>query len=308
MAKKVNFELSGAAYNVVPDSAYEIQIAPLMRRFIAFLLDVTLFVLLALGIGKIITTPLIESAFNYSQYTQQLNEKIYEFGFSRIDGVSGDYVLIDFSLEGEDLVLEGLIQTHGPDLVAAQLGEYDTDTSLYVLTGDLTDKVRKLETLFYSKEDVMAIARSKSLLNFANSGFSSFLAQLLIFLFIPLLLKNGRTLGMLLFRVGLVGANGLRLKTTSLLIRFFLGLFVIETLGTIFLFSLSEVLGIVYIIILLGAVISLPKNKAIHDVIGRTVVVDMDAQYIIDTFEEKVEAQKQEYKQFTAGEKMKKKR
>ena len=117
--KKIGFEISGTAYKVAPNSVYEIQVAPILRRLLAFVIDMTLFVLLTLGIGKVITTPLADSVFNYSSTLEQLDVKVHEFGFSRIDENSGEYVLIDFSLPENEDALEALIQTHGPDLVDA---------------------------------------------------------------------------------------------------------------------------------------------------------------------------------------------
>ena len=307
MDKKVGFEISGSAYNVAPNSVYDVQVAPVSRRFLAFIIDITLFVFLAIGIGKVVTTPLVEAVFHYSEIQQQLEDKVFEFGFSRIDTNTGEYVLIDFSLPEEATTLQAVIQTHGPALVAAQLGEYDDVSGLYILLGEPADQVRKLETLFHRNEEVLALARAKSFAEFIQLIFSAFMSQLLLFFALPLILKNGQTLSMLLLRIGLVNSDGLRLRLVPFVVRFFLGFFLLGTGAIIFFYSLAPALGVIYGIVLLGLTLAIPKNRALHDLIGRTIVIDMDSQYIIDTLEEKIAAQKEEYRLYLANEKNKKK-
>lgn len=304
MAKNVVYELSGVAYNIAPNSAYEIQKAPLGRRLLAVIIDVTIFVLLSLGIGRVLTNQIINNAFNYQTIIQNWQDETVSFGFARIDGTSGDYVLIDFSEDEE--ALDTLIQTHGVTLADRGLATIDEETSKYVIAGDIEDQLIALEELFYANPDVMAIAKEKTFADFVKTAISTFLAQLLVYLVIPLVFKNGQTLGKIIGRVGVIGANGLKVKPLNIILRFLIGIFLVETLATIVLYSISELFGILVLLLSSALVLITTKSRAIHDLIGGTVVVDMNSQYIIDTMEEKILAQREEYKEYNNNQKNKK--
>ncbi len=304
MAKKVVYELSGVAYNVAPNSAYEIQKAPLGKRAIAFLIDLVLMIILTIGFIRYIASPVADQYFGYQDLIDRGNEKIVNFGFARI--VEGEVVNIDFSLESEATTLDNLIQTHGADLVEEGLATFNETTQKYTIGGEVADQVENLEKLFNMDDEVYQIARAISFAKFMKTTISALLAQLLIFLLFPLIFHNGQTLGKKIFNLGLVNKNGLKVSTLRVVIRFILGLFLIETAVTIALYSVSELFGIIILLLTIGLAFLTNQNRALHDYIGGTVVVDLNAQYIIDTMSEKVAAQREEYKKYLAEQKNKK--
>lgn len=121
-------------------------------------------------------------------------------------------------------------------------------------------------------------------------------AYVLLEFVVPLLLKEGRTLGKKIFGLAVIRTNGVRMKGQAHFIRSVIGKCAIETLVPIFivLMILFNMLGLVGTIVLLlfpalqifTLCYTRRTRSAIHDLISDTVVVDMASQKIFDTEEE----------------------
>lgn len=133
----------------------------------------------------------------------------------------------------------------------------------------------------------------------------SILLSLLIFSFIiPLVLKNGQTIGKKLFQIGYVSKNEVRIKPIQLFIKFLFGEFIIN--------GVMSIMGIVYILngsgyvgifLLFGVVIgniicfALSKNKTfLADGLANIFPIDMQEQMLFDTIEELQKARAEEAK------------
>lgn len=115
---------------------------------------------------------------------------------------------------------------------------------------------------------------------------------------VPLLLKEGRTVGKKIFGIGLMRAHGVRITPVALFIRTFLGKFTIETMipvlivlmifwGTIGIVGPLVIVGILLLQLILLA--ASRTNSVIHDRLSDTVVVDMESQMIFDTEDDLIE-------------------
>lgn len=136
----------------------------------------------------------------------------------------------------------------------------------------------------------------------------SFLAAYLVLEFaVPLVLKNGQTLGKKVFSLALMRSDGVRITRFMLFVRTVLGKYTIETMipvlvvlmiffGTVGLIGPAIVFVLLMIQLVMLAVTR--HNTAIHDFISHTVVVDLSSQLIFDTPEDLVA-----YKQRIAAEK-----
>lgn len=109
---------------------------------------------------------------------------------------------------------------------------------------------------------------------------------------IPLLFKNGQTLGKKLFGICVVRTNCVRIKGPVLFIRSILGKCTMETMVPTFIIImiLSGKLGIVGFVVLLlilllqiVMMIITKTNSTIHDLLADTVVVDLGSQRIFDS-------------------------
>lgn len=127
------------------------------------------------------------------------------------------------------------------------------------------------------------------------TSFSILLAYLLLELFVPMLFKNGQTLGKKIFGIALMQTNGVKIRTAPLFIRTVLGKYTIETMIPVFIFIMLyfNIVGIVQLAILalifllqIVFLVTTGTNSAIHDKLANTVVVDMASQMIFDSEED----------------------
>ena len=177
---------------------------------------------------------------------------------------------------------------------------------------ELTDEARK-----YYDDTIIDYRRAMS--NCISRAFliisiGLFLSHLVLEFIIPLLLKNGQTVGKKVFSVGVMQVTGVRLKPISLFVRAILGKYAIETMVPlsmllIFFFITPEaMLFILFIALYIFQIVLFFVSKRyafIHDALASSVVVDMQTQMIFGTNEEmirykeeisKQQAEKAEYK------------
>lgn len=128
--------------------------------------------------------------------------------------------------------------------------------------------------------------------------FSILVAVLLLEFVVPLLLKNGQTLGKKIFGVALMRNDGVKVSSVQVFIRTVLGKFTIEIMIPVYIFMMIffNTIGIIAVAILgailVGELLSLALSKTnslIHDSIAGTVAVDMASQMIFDSADEKIE-------------------
>lgn len=128
--------------------------------------------------------------------------------------------------------------------------------------------------------------------------FGILLAVLVLEFAVPLLLKNGQTLGKKIFGVALMRADGVKVSSVQMFIRTVLGKFTIEIMIPVYIIMMIffNTVGIIAVAIL-GAIavaelLSLSLSKTgnlIHDSIAGTVAVDMASQMIFDSPEDRIE-------------------
>ncbi len=122
-------------------------------------------------------------------------------------------------------------------------------------------------------------------------------AFLIIEFIVPLILKNGQTVGKKIFGLCLVRRDGVRVTSFMMFVRALLGKYTIETMFPIlllvlFFFGSMGLTGILIPVLLLLAQIVLlfatKNHTVIHDSFAQTVVVDMASQMIFDSYEDLV--------------------
>lgn len=127
------------------------------------------------------------------------------------------------------------------------------------------------------------------------------LSLLVVELLIPLLLKNGQTLGKKVFGLCVVRTDCVRITGLQLAMRTILGKAVIETMLPVYLLLMLifGIVGMPATVLLAGvfigqgiALMITPRNAAIHDLVAGTGVADINTQLIFDTTEDKIAFQK----------------
>ena len=121
----------------------------------------------------------------------------------------------------------------------------------------------------------------------------SILAAYLILEFIvPIIMKNGQTVGKKVFGIGLVRQDCVKVSTFALFVRTILGKCTVETIlpAYIFILIIFGNLGMTGTVILAGAallqvalVATSRTNSAIHDMMAATVAVDLNSQMIFES-------------------------
>ena len=121
------------------------------------------------------------------------------------------------------------------------------------------------------------------------------MAYLILEMLVPLLLKNGQTLGKKCFGIALMRKDGVRVTPFMVFARGILGKYTIEAMIPLLMImaSILGVMGLETTLLALGfllAQIIVPlatRNKtALHDLLACTVAVDMSSQMIFDSVEE----------------------
>lgn len=118
---------------------------------------------------------------------------------------------------------------------------------------------------------------------------------------VPLLLKNGQTVGKKIFGLGVISSNGVRMNTMQLFVRALLGKYTVETMIPVFIvlmvfFGIMDLTGtlVLFGLLILQAVllIATRTNSLIHDLLPGTVVVDLASQMIFPDAQARIDYQK----------------
>jgi uncharacterized RDD family membrane protein YckC len=129
---------------------------------------------------------------------------------------------------------------------------------------------------------------------------SFFLAHLVLEFIIPLIFKNGQTVGKKVFSIAVMRIDGVKVNPIIMFVRSILGKYTIETMiPTIILIMLRFGVGSYVTLAVLAMiaifelilVITTKTNSFIHDVLASTVAVDLQSQMIFDSVEAKKEYQ-----------------
>ena len=112
---------------------------------------------------------------------------------------------------------------------------------------------------------------------------------------VPMLFKNGQTLGKKIFGVAVMHTSFIKISGPMLFARTILGKFAIETMVPVYIilmmfFGAIGVVGPAVLILLgvlqLAVLIFTHTNSAIHDLLSKTVTVDLASQKIFENEEE----------------------
>lgn len=117
-------------------------------------------------------------------------------------------------------------------------------------------------------------------------------SHLLLEFVVPLILKNGQTVGKKVFKIGVIQLNCVRLAPQSLFVLSILGKFTIETMLPVLglfliMFNIAPFLGLLLIAgVLIAQLTLLVVNKnhcLIHDLIASAVPVDLSTQMVFES-------------------------
>lgn len=237
---------------------YDIQKASLLKRVSAFLLDIILWSIAAVGFIFLLSAVLkFDSKLNDLQSYYDKYETMYNIKFNTD-------------------------QDEYDKLTDEEKNNYDANLKLAqdAISND-KDAVKALTVVMNYTLIMVTI------------GF--LLASIILYVVIPLILKNGQTVGMKCFSLCLVMPNSTKVTPFALCVRAILGQFTIETMiptyiiimlyfGTTGLFGTIILLALLIVQIVL--VFATKNHQVIHDLISCTVVVDKSSQMIFNNQDE----------------------
>ena len=252
---------------------YDLQKASMWKRISAFLCDIILFCIVVVGIALLISTMLgIDAQQNKmvdicAQYAKEYN-------------------LSDFMTKEE---LDGALS------IAMTQERYDSLTDEQKATFD------KASEALGTDNDFLYAYGMVSQFILLTITFSVLISYLILEFAVPLLFKNGQTLGKKIFGVGVMRMDGVKVSPLLLLIRTVLGKYAVETMIPVFVL-ISLVLGtasIVTVILLfllvaaqVGLLLFTNARTPLHDMLAGTVTVDFASQMIFDSPEDLLEYKK----------------
>lgn len=155
-------------------------------------------------------------------------------------------------------------------------------------------KLKEAHTAFKKDKAVVECYGKIVDLTIAIFSFGIFLAFIASEFVIPLLLKNGQTIGKKLFSIAVMQTNSVRISSISLFTRTVFGKYAIETMVPLYVvimlwFSKADLFTVLLLFALIIAQIVIyfvtKTNSLLHDLLSDTVVVDMSSQMIFESKE-----------------------
>ena len=245
---------------------YDLQKASMTKRISAFMLDVILLVILVTGFMWIIS-----AVTGYETYSNDLESGIgairEKYG---IEKITEEYKI---DLDQYAVLTEeerAKYPEHIRETIENCIKEINSDPEIgktYLMIMNLSILMVSLSLLF-----------SFTVLEFI----------------VPLVFKNGQTVGKKIFAIGVMRIDGIRITPVILFTRTYLGKYTLECMvpAIIILMMLFGVgspimIGVIALILLFQIIllIATKSNSCIHDILASTVTVDLPSQMIFDSVE-----------------------
>lgn len=245
----------------------DLQKAGIWKRIAAFLLDIILIVIVATGV-----LTLLSWATGYDKYLDTYT--------GRMQAIEEDYGLIEAGVLEENVHLTDL---HGTEKYDALSQEKKT----------LFDQAWQA---FREDREAMAAYNMMLSLLMLFTSIPVLVGYIVVEFIIPLIFKNGQTLGKKVFGIAVVRVDCVKVTPLQMFVRTLLGKYTIEAMVPLLLTVLYGWVGLVVlagIAVLEVVVMVVSKNHSlIHDLLAGTVAVDMASQKIFESPEALLEYKK----------------
>ncbi len=293
---------------------FSIQRTSFWNRIAAALLDFILIMIVIVGIGTLVS--LITGYNEYekiisdaqTKYETQYNVKFDEVSKynenetvvmakralyeSKNGGVKFDITPEEY----EKLTTEEKPSYVGTDYKAdyeKMLEGLESDAE-YVKAFDVVNRYDQASHAFNNDKDVIYASSMTLNLMLIILSLGFFGGYLIIDFIIPLIFKNGQTIGKKIFGIAVMHPNGVRINAQYIFIRTFLGKFVLETMIPVLLLLMFYFAHNAVAIIVIGLIaileivllIGTECRQPIHDLLAKTVTVDIKSQRFFDNDEE----------------------
>jgi len=247
---------------------FDLQKAAMLKRVSAALLDAIVLVIAVVGLAFGFSV-----IFNFDSYNDALNNAyaMYEQEYG-----------IEFELTVEEF----------EQMTAEEMAQYEAAYEALIADYDA----------MYAYNMVINLTLAIATLSILGG-------YLILEFFVPKFLGNGQTIGKKIFGIAVMRVDGVKISPPLLFIRTVLGKFTIETMIPVIIlvmisFNSIGVLGILILAAILIVEIVLlivtPTNSMIHDVLAKTVTVDMASQMIFDSEEDMLAYKKKVHEEYVS--------
>ena len=234
----------------------------------------------------------------------------------RISAFLFDFIIFCVAAVGVAVLISAIVgydaKLNDLEMSYREYGEkYDIDLEITEekykeLSDEEKGRYQEASEAFANDREVIALQSMIFSLTLVIISLSMLIAFLILEFIVPLLFKNGQTLGKKIFGIAVIRVDGVRIPTFQLFVRAVLGKYTIETMVPLFIIMLflMGTLGIMGpIVILLLIVLQIvvmvvsKTNSPIHDLLAVTAVVDINTQMIFDSTAEMIEYKKKRAEQ-----------
>ena len=259
---------------------YDFQKANMWKRISAWLFDFILIGIVIVGVAC-----LLSLAFRYDSQISRYDECLEEL-YDKYEEKYGIHLNMPES-DKHKQTYEGFTEEEKQAYHSAVEKEREN-------LGKNIEAVPELLALYNEYSNLKSLLFSLALLITTLSIISGFLLMEFI---IPLIFKNGQTLGKKIFGIGVMRLDGVKITPLQLFLRSVLGKCTLETLVPVY-FILMFIFGIgvpgiiclaVMAALVLSEIVLLFATKArtpIHDIMSGTVTMDFASQMVFDSPEE----------------------
>ena len=220
----------------------------------------------------------------------------------RVSAYILDFILLVTVITGAAFLLSALLDYDSyVDTLERVYAEYEEEygIDLDISSEDFSALSREEQKLYDEVNKLMneneeAIEAYNMTVNLALviASLSILFGYLILEFVIPIIFKNGQTIGKKVFGIGLIRQDGVRITNLMLFVRAILGKCTVETMIPVYILILIIFgnLGMTGTVILAGIavlqialVLTSRTNSAIHDMMAATVAVDMSSQMIFES-------------------------
>jgi uncharacterized RDD family membrane protein YckC len=183
-------------------------------------------------------------------------------------------------------------QQYGIDL---DMNQADYDAMTAEEKADYDAATKAIDAALNADEEVTYAYNMVVNLSLVITTLGILLATLVLEFVVPLLLKNGQTIGKKCFSLGVVRVDGVKVTPVQLFTRTLLGKFAVETMIPVYVvlmfywgvMGLGGTIALLILLIIQIVCIAVGQNRlAIHDRLAGTVVVDIASQKIFESTED----------------------
>ncbi len=234
--------------------------------------------------------------------------------WKRISAALFDFIILCMAAVGFAALLSAMLGYDGytsqmQEYYAAYEEKYDISLDLTVneynaLSDEEKAKYEEADKAFAVDPEVNKLYGMIFNLTLLIIIFGILTAFILLEFIVPLIFKNGQTLGKKIFGIGVMRADGVKITPVLLFARTVLGKYTVETMLPVMIalliyFNVMGIIGTVVIfaiaLVQLIMVFATHAHYAIHDKLAYTVTVDIASQMIFDTEEQLLEYKKQKH-------------